>query len=189
MSKTIYKNLIKKLLEHYIEKASQSNELYRYVVLRTPDDNLSLFEKLSINNQIGIYTNLSDFDAKIMVSILESIYSKNYGIYQKSYIQDILYDSDITNEDFGLEEMLDDLKNNYVNLDKWIEYLELIPSKYEDDENEDNEENMKKMNDYIDKYGTDIDNLQIFENLPEISKYFKLKHQQKFYSLDEISNI
>ncbi len=64
VNKSIYKNLIHKLLEHYNNKSSQSNEPYRFVVYRTPDDNLCLFEKLSINNQIGIFTNLSDVDAK-----------------------------------------------------------------------------------------------------------------------------
>ena len=83
VSKSIYNNLIKKILEYYNNKSSQSNEHYRFVVYRTPDDNLSLFEKLSINNQIGIYSNLSDFDAKIVLLILQSIYSKNYGIYEK----------------------------------------------------------------------------------------------------------
>lgn len=189
LNKSIYKNLIYKLLEHYNNKSSQSNEPYRFVVYRTSNDNLCLFEKLSINNQIGIYTNLSDFDAKIVLIILQSIYTKNYFYFEKSFIQDVLYDSDITNEDFGLDEMLTLLKNNYVNLNKWIEYLELIPLKVDFDEDDENDDNIKKLNDYIDEYGTDIDNLQIYNDLPEVSKYFKLNHQQNFYSLNELYNL
>ena len=186
MTKT-YKNLIKKLLEYYINKSSQSNNPNRFIVYRNSDDHLSLFEKLSINNQIGIITNLSDFDCSILLFILNSLYSKNYAFFEKSFMQDVLYDSDITNEDFGLDEMLNNLINNQINLDKWIEYLELIPSKIELDD-EDIENNYKIIN-YIDEYGTDIDNLQIYDELPYVSKYFKLKNQQKFYLVEELYNL
>lgn len=109
----------------------------------------------------------------------------------KKFMQDLLYDSDITNEDFGLDEMLDGLKTNHINLDKWIEYLELIPSKVEFDVNVDNDNNnyIKKLNDYIDEYKTDILNVQIYKNLPETLKYYKLKNQQKFYSVYELYNL
>ena len=69
----MYKNLINKLLEYYINKSSQLNQLYKYIVYRTSDDNLCLFEKLSINNQIGIITNLSDFDNRIILFILNIV--------------------------------------------------------------------------------------------------------------------
>jgi hypothetical protein len=183
MNKSIYKNLINKLLEQYNNKSSQSNELYRFIVYRTTDDNLCLFEKLSINNQIGIYTNLSDFDCRILLFILLTLFEKNYNFYKKSFIQDVLYDSDITNEDFGLDEMLTLLKNNYMDLNKWVEYLKLIPLKV------DLNDNINKLNDYINEYGTDIDNLQIYKDLPEVSKYFKLNHHQNFYTLNELYNL
>jgi hypothetical protein len=179
----MYKNLIKKLLEYYINKSLQSNALHRYIVYRNSDDNLCLFEKLSINNQIGIYTNLSDFDSKIILFILLSLYEKNYVFFEKSFIQDILYDSDITNDDFGLDNMLNDLKNNQINIKKWIDFLQLIPSKveYEDEPN--------KLEYYIDEFGTDIDQMKIYNDLPIVSKYYKLKHKQKFYLLEEIYNL
>lgn len=184
---TKYKKLIRKILEHYLNKSSQSNAPYRYIVLRNFDTDLSLFEKLSMNNQIGIITNLSDLDCRILLMILYSIYSKNYFYFEKSFIQDILYDEDIENEDFGLGDMLNSFENDQINLPKWIEYLELIPSKIEfDDENEDNQD---KIYNYIDEYGTEITQIQIYNDLPEISKKYNLKYKQKFYSLEELHNL
>jgi hypothetical protein len=185
-----YKNLIRNLIQHYLNKSFESIEPYRYVVYRTPDDNLCLFEKLSVNNQIGIYTNLSDFDSRILLFILLTLYEKNYLFYEKSYIQDVLYDADITDEDFGLDYMLDNLENNNFDITKWIEFLELVPSKVNFEFDEYDEKNIQdKINYYIEKYGTDIDLIQIYNDRPQISKYFSLKHKQKFYSLEEMMNL
>ena len=115
-----------------------------------------------------------------------AIYSKNYAFLEKSFIQDVLYDADIENDDFGLDYMLNNLKTNHINLDKWIEYLELIPSKIEFNKDEDCEYIFQN---YIDEYGTDIREIKIYEDLPSVSKYFKLKHQQKIYSLQELQNL
>lgn len=184
-----YKNLIHKLLDHYIYKSSQSNNPFRYVVYRNSDSDLNLFEKLSSNNQIGIFTNLSGFDSRIILLLLDSLYSKNYYYFQKSFMQDLLYDSDIENEDFGLDNMLNSLENNYIdiNINKWIEYLELIPSNVEFDD-EELEEDPNKLINYVDDFGTEIDQIQIYDKLPEISKYFKLNHKQKFHTLEELYN-
>lgn len=190
-----YKNLIKHLVQYYLNKSSQSNNPYRYIVYRNSDSDLCLFEKLSVNNQIGLYTNLSDFDSRILLYILLTLYEKNYYFYEKSYIQDVLYDSNITNEDFGLDEMLNNLENNNFNTIKWIEFLELIPSKIELDVDHENDHGninnnyQKKLNNYIKKFGTDIDQMQIYNNLPRTRKYYELKHVQKFYLLDELMNL
>ncbi len=184
-SKMSFKTLITDLLGYYIEKSSNSNEPYKYAVNRTSDDNLILFEKLSINNQIGIYTNLSAFDTKIVLLILEAVYSKNYGMFEKDFMQDILYDNDITNEEFGIDEMLNEFKNNKINVEKWVEYLNLLPLYYEDEEED--EEEIKS---YIDEYGSNIYLLQIYEKLPYIECHFNLKkHEQKFYLLNEIIDL
>jgi hypothetical protein len=182
MNKNTYKTLIKNLLQYYLIKSSQLNTPIRYVVYRISDDNLTLFEKLSINNQIGIITNLSDIDSNIILKLLESLYSKNYYIFEKDFIQDVLYDSDIENEDFGLNNLLNELEDKIINLDKWIEYLNFIPSKidYTDE---------KELNEYIDDFGTDIYRQQIYNNLPNQSKFYKLNHKQKFYTLDELHNL
>lgn len=184
--KNIYKKLIKKLLEHYINKSSQSNNPYRFIVYKNSDNNLTLFEKLSINDQIGLYTNLSDFDSRIIILIFDSLYSKNYFYYKKNFIKDILYDSDINDEEFGLDDMLCNLENNIINIEKWIEYLELIPTKVDFD-NELNK--LNELENYFDEYGTDIEQLKIYLELPQVSKYYELKHNQKFYSLEELYNI
>lgn len=190
-----YKNLIKHLIQHYLNKSLKSNNPYRYVVYKNYDSDLCLFEKLSTNNQIGLYTNLSDFDSRILLFILLTLYEKNYHFYEKSFIQDVLYDFDITNEDFGLDEMLNNLENNNFNITKWIEFLELIPSKVEFDVDNEivhddiNNDFDNKLNNYNEKYGTKFDQMQIYNNLPQISKYYKLKHAQKFYSLEELMDL
>lgn len=91
---------------------------------------------------------------------------------------------------FGLDYMLDNPENNNFDTTKWIEFLELVPSKVDFEFDKYDEKNIQdKINDYIEEYGTDNDSMQIYNDLPQISKYYSLKHKQKFYSLQEIRNL
>jgi hypothetical protein len=187
-SPKIYKKLIRKILQHYLIKSSYSTNPFNYYVYKNSDSDLCMFEKLSINNQIGIYSNLSAFDSRILLFILHSLYEKKYYFFEKDFIQDILHDDDITNEEFGLDLMLENLKNNQIDVENWIRFLELIPFKVDFDD-EDLENNSDKLNDYIEQYGTDIDQVKIYKDLPTMIKHYKLKHNQKFYLLQEMINL
>ncbi len=175
------------MLKHYLIKSTQLNKIVKYVIYKTVDNHLTLFEKLSMNNQIGIITNLSDFDSKIILILFQSLYSKNYSYFMKDFMQDVLYDNDIQNNDFGLDDLLNQLDNKIINLNKWIEYLNLIPTIVNNEFENNNE--LNELNDYIDEYCTNICDQQIYKHKPTISKYYNLNHRQKFYTLNEIYNL
>ena len=190
------KKLIKLLVKHYKQKELESNGIFKYFTYIISDDNLTLFEKLSINNQIGILTNLTDFDSKILLILLEMLYSKHYFyIDDKSFILGIFDDNSIDPNDFGINHMWEILStinttphlNNPIQINKWIEYLELIPYiiKVADEDGL----TFDKVNNYIENHGTNILNLQVCDKLPYVNKYFNLKHTQKFYTIDDIFDL
>lgn len=178
-----YKNLLEKIIDHYINQETLSNAVFRYVLHTTADDNLTKFEKLSINNQIGVYTNLCDIDSKIILMILQMLFSRNYfRINDRIFIEEILDDHDINPEQFDVLKMFSNLANgNYDDTSKWIEYFELSVSDIEDEFND----NEQKLN-YVEEYGTFINELKIFNLKPDVFKHFNIRFEQKFYKLEEL---
>ena len=186
------KKLTLNIVKYYLAKENDYNALnpyhkINYFTYTTPDDNLTLFEKLSINRQIGILTTLNDFDANIILRLLYMLYSKNY-FYLNDYqfISDVMYDNDLDPVNFGIKLVYDNFTTGDNNCNaKWIEYLELLPYV---NEQEDLDEDYD-IQDMIDEYGTNISGMMKHDKIPDVNKFFPSKHKQKFYSLKDLSRM
>lgn len=144
------------------------------MVYASQDSNLFLFGKLSINKQIGIHTKLNDIDESIIVKIFSMLFSKNYYTINNSIsIEETLDDMDVNPDNFGVKKMFEDIMNeNKYDISKWIEFFETCVNDIGNDIDGDD------LVDYIDEYGTFIDGIQIYNELPEVSKCFNLRRKQ-----------
>jgi hypothetical protein len=75
-----------------------------------------LFEKLSINCQIGVKTNLPKKYNKIIILLLFMLYSKNYYMIQEmSHVVLVIEESDLDYTTDGFEEIFTKLSNGDMN--------------------------------------------------------------------------
>lgn len=155
------KELIRNLLEHYANKEKTTTHEPR------------IFVQLDASRR-GVLANLSDVDAMIVIHLYNALSSKNYYIFDKRSIEEVIYENaedaedaeDCDDYDKIVEKhfmaLQQDIKEGKIN--NWIKYLEMIPLKVDDE-------------DYLECYGTQIDDLCAYK----VENFNK-----KFYSLNEI---
>ena len=80
MDMGIIDETINQILNYYSELERKNNEPRKYYFYRTGDSPITIFERLSLCNKIGITSRLSDNDSKIVLQILFMICNKNYTI-------------------------------------------------------------------------------------------------------------
>ncbi len=137
------KEIIRQLLEYYVEKDKKSGKKERCFTLTTSDDNLSEFEKKCIRGEIGLKAFLSDIDAKIILDLYYMLYENNHLYFTPAVYHKILTDEGLTEEEFGLDE---GGINSIKKLKKLIKYATDL-----DEEEE---------------YGTQVDGLKIVDENP-----------------------
>ena len=180
--KSIIKQVIYNVLTYYQNKENDTTDgKYRYFAYRIGDDNLTNFEKKSLDNQIILRSKLIDSDAYILLRIMLCIYEKNYFLFDNpTFIQEVYDDNDLN---INIDDIRNMITNSETYINKWIEYLNLL---VEQDDIEDYTEDdaLDKYQNNYDRFGTQIYNLQVYKKVPSILNT-KLR-KQIVYSVDEM---
>ena len=183
--KLIIKQIIKNILTYYQNKDNGIIDgQYRYFAYRTGDDNLTNTEIKMINNQIILRLKLNDFDAYILLRIMLCIYEKNYYLFDNpTFIQEVYDDNNLN---INIDDIYNIITNSEMYIGKWIEYLNLLVEQNNiDDYTQDDA--LDYYNDIFDKYGTHVNNLQVYKKVPLILDT-RLK-KQNIYDINDMLEI
>ena len=161
------KDLIKNILEHYVELEGQSNNKILYYCHNEFDSNVTEFEGLSNCNKIVLKSKLSKKYIPIIMLIFQAIYDDNYYMFEDtSFASSLYYDLDIE----ATEEMYKDLMS-YENTNSWLELLKLYS------ESHDIEYRF-------------VGNERCYESLPMVEDdYYRSNKKQKIYTISTIKNL
>ena len=182
VERSAIKRIIFNILTYYSNKENDTiDETIRYFAYRTSDDNLTNFEKKSLNNQIILQSKLNDSDAFILLRIMLCIFEKNYYLFDNStFIQEIYDDNDLH---ISIDDIYNMITNSETYICKWIEYLNLLAEQDNiEDYMQDDELNNYQHN--FDRFGTHVNNLQVYKRVPSIID--SVRSKQNVYTINDM---
>lgn len=170
-----YIELIKNILNKYIEYEMESNLDYKYYCHREIDSNVTNFEGLSNCNKIVIKSKLNHKQMSTIMILFQCIYDSNYYIFENTD-NNYLIDYDSVDDNILV-------KLSKYDLEEWLKLFEKDEN-YDENNDENNDEKSDKHNDI--ENNTIINNVQIFDDVP----YYEKKYiKQKIYSLNDIIDL
>jgi len=176
------KNIIREILLYLNEMESKSTENYLYWTNVECDSNVTLFEGLSNENRLVLYSNLKPIYIRIILSLFQNIFDDNYNIFDRKDLALFDYLDNVDDEllhknniSLNIHENKDiDLLYSHSDFHIWLKYLTIINSDLEDDSD------IHIKNEYV--------NMMWYHSIPIIEDY-RLKKEYKDKYLQQIFTI